>query len=75
MIHLLLIYLQNENSEEIYYEPEKSPESLLETVVGNLVASEANKRITNNVNEALKLVDIELLDGLRKILCIERCVE
>ena len=31
---------------------------------GNLVASEADKRITKNVKEALKLVDIELLDHL-----------
>ncbi len=31
---------------------------------GNLRASEADKRITGNVKEALKLVDIELLDHL-----------
>jgi len=31
---------------------------------GNLGASEADKRITGNVKEALKLVDIELLDHL-----------
>ena len=31
---------------------------------GNLGASEADKRITKNVREALKLVDIELLDHL-----------
>jgi DNA repair protein RadC len=29
-----------------------------------LAASEADKRITRNVREALKLVDIELLDHL-----------
>jgi len=29
-----------------------------------LVASEADKRITANVKEALKLVDIELLDHM-----------
>ena len=29
---------------------------------GNLGASDADKRITGNVREALKLVDIELLD-------------
>ena len=31
---------------------------------GNLGASDADKRITRNVREALKLVDIELLDHL-----------
>ena len=31
---------------------------------GNLGASDADKRITRNVKEALKLVDIELLDHL-----------
>ena len=31
---------------------------------GNLGASDADSRITNNVKEALKLVDIELLDHL-----------
>jgi DNA repair protein RadC len=31
---------------------------------GNLVASDADKRITGNVKEALKLMDIELLDHL-----------
>lgn len=31
---------------------------------GNLEASEADKRITQNVREALKLIDIQLLDHL-----------
>ena len=31
---------------------------------GNLGASEADKRITQNVREALKLVEIQLLDHL-----------
>lgn len=31
---------------------------------GNLGASDADKRVTDNVREALKLVDIELLDHL-----------
>jgi DNA repair protein RadC len=31
---------------------------------GNLIASEADKRITKTVREALKLMDIELLDHL-----------
>ncbi len=31
---------------------------------GNLEQSEADKRISKNVKEALKLVDIELLDHL-----------
>ena len=31
---------------------------------GNLVASDADIRITKNVKEALKLVDIELLDHM-----------
>ena len=31
---------------------------------GNLGASDADKRITGNVKEALKLVDIELLDHM-----------